>query len=98
MVGELLRFGSASLRSDSMAWHFRTLLHCVNDGLMAIFFFVGGLEIKRELLVGELASPCRAALPIAGVLGGAVSHTTDSFPGPFIIRYYRDASQGDRGL
>jgi Na+:H+ antiporter, NhaA family len=39
---------------------------------MAIFFFVVGLEIKRELLVGELASPRQAALPIAGALGGVL--------------------------
>jgi Na+:H+ antiporter, NhaA family len=39
---------------------------------MAIFFFVVGLEIKRELLIGELASPRQAALPIAGALGGVV--------------------------
>jgi Na+:H+ antiporter, NhaA family len=44
----------------------------VNDALMAIFFFVVGLEIKRELLVGELASVRRAALPAAAALGGAV--------------------------
>jgi NhaA family Na+:H+ antiporter len=44
----------------------------VNDGLMAIFFFVVGLEIKRELLVGELASPRRAILPICAAFGGAV--------------------------
>ena len=44
----------------------------VNDGLMAIFFFVVGLEIKRELLVGELASARQAALPILGALGGVV--------------------------
>jgi NhaA family Na+:H+ antiporter len=42
----------------------------INDGLMAIFFFVVGLEIKREVLTGELASPRQAALPIAGAIGG----------------------------
>ena len=50
----------------------KSILHWINDGLMAIFFFVVGLEIKRELLVGELASPRRAALPIIGALGGVV--------------------------
>jgi Na+:H+ antiporter, NhaA family len=53
----------------------KSILHWINDGLMAIFFFVVGLEIKRELLVGELASPRRAALPIAGALGGVVMPT-----------------------
>ena len=44
----------------------------VNDALMAVFFFVVGLEIKRELRAGELASPRQAALPILAALGGVV--------------------------
>lgn len=45
----------------------------VNDGLMGVFFFVVGLEIKRELLVGELSSPRRAALPILAGAGGMLA-------------------------
>lgn len=44
----------------------------INDGLMVIFFFVVGLEIKRELVEGELRSPKRAILPIVAALGGMV--------------------------
>ena len=50
----------------------QSLHHWINDGLMAVFFFVVGLEIKREMLVGELASLRQAALPIAGAIGGMV--------------------------
>ncbi|HEX8914023.1 MAG TPA: Na+/H+ antiporter NhaA [Humisphaera sp.] len=49
-----------------------SLEHWVNDGLMVVFFLLVGLEIKRELLLGELASPRRAALPIAAAVGGMV--------------------------
>jgi NhaA family Na+:H+ antiporter len=48
------------------------LKHWVNDGLMALFFFVVGLEIKRELVVGELHDPRRASLPVLAALGGVV--------------------------
>ena len=46
--------------------------HWVNDGLMAIFFFVVGLELKRELIGGELSNPKNAMLPIIAAVGGMV--------------------------
>lgn len=50
-----------------------SLVHWVNDGAMAVFFFVAGLEIKRELVVGELRDPRRAALPALAAVGGMVT-------------------------
>jgi NhaA family Na+:H+ antiporter len=49
-----------------------TLHAWINDGLMAVFFLLVGLEIKRQLVAGELSSPRQAALPIAGAIGGMV--------------------------
>ena len=48
----------------------KSLHHWINDGLMAVFFFVVGLELKREIIAGELSSPRKAMLPLAAALGG----------------------------
>ena len=55
---------SVHLRYTTALW--------INDGLMAIFFLLVGLEIKRELVSGELSSPRQALLPILCALGGAI--------------------------
>ncbi|MEQ9318659.1 MAG: Na+/H+ antiporter NhaA [Polyangiaceae bacterium] len=57
-------FGTAKLA--------KTLHHWINDGLMGIFFFLVGLEIKRELLTGELSTVRKATLPAIGAIGGMV--------------------------
>ena len=54
----------------------KPLLLWINDGLMAIFFFVVGLEIKREVTIGELAQPKNAALSVAAALGGMLVPAT----------------------
>ncbi|NLY04129.1 MAG: Na+/H+ antiporter NhaA [Campylobacter sp.] len=60
-----LIFGEYELIHATHGW--------ANDGLMAIFFFYIGLEVKREIMVGELSSPSRVALPIIGGIGGIVT-------------------------
>ncbi len=55
------------------SWHLsHSIHHWINDGLMAIFFFIIGLEIKREILVGELSSIKVAILPILAAIGGMI--------------------------
>ena len=49
-----------------------SLLQVVNEGLMSVFFFVVGLEVKREMAIGELSTPGKAALPAVAGLGGMI--------------------------
>ncbi len=70
----LLIANSSFSESYSSFWHHYvgglSIEHWVNDGLMAIFFFVIGLELKREVLVGELSDTKSAMLPVFAALGG----------------------------
>jgi NhaA family Na+:H+ antiporter len=52
-----------------------SLHHWINDGLMAMFFFVVGLELKREIMAGELSAPRQAILPLAAAVGGMLVPT-----------------------
>jgi NhaA family Na+:H+ antiporter len=68
------------------SWYLEhTIHHWINDGLMAIFFFIIGLEIKREILVGELSNIKVAMLPILAAIGGmvlpALIYTTINYGG-----------------
>jgi NhaA family Na+:H+ antiporter len=65
----------------------KDVLHWINDGLMAVFFMLVGLEIKRELVAGELSDRRRAALPLFGALGGMV--------GPALIYLALNAGDAD---
>ncbi len=59
-----LRFGTWSIAEDARHW--------VNDGLMSLFFLVVGLEVKREVLTGELRDPRAAIVPVVAAVGGMV--------------------------
>ena len=60
-------FGPAALHLDLSVGAWAT------DGLLAIFFFVAGLELKREFVAGDLRDPRRAALPVAAAVGGMIA-------------------------
>jgi Na+/H+ antiporter NhaA len=68
-----------------------SMLHWVNDGLLTVFFLVVGLEVKREMTVGHLASRRSAALPIAAALGGMV------VPARFCMRWSSLRGRGRTG-
>ena len=57
-----VRIGDLEIAKPFLLW--------INDGLMAIFFFLIGLEVKRELLAGELSEPARVVLPVVAAIGG----------------------------
>ncbi|MCA0304134.1 MAG: Na+/H+ antiporter NhaA [Proteobacteria bacterium] len=59
-----VEWGPVSLAKPLLLW--------INDGLMAVFFLLVGLEIKRELMEGALSQPSQVALPVAGALGGMI--------------------------
>jgi NhaA family Na+:H+ antiporter len=62
----------------------------INDALMTIFFFVVGLEVKREIVGGELRDPRKALLPIVGALGGVLTPAT-------IYLLFQSGESGERG-
>jgi NhaA family Na+:H+ antiporter len=64
----------SALRVGPASWHLDlTLAEWAADGLLAIFFFVAGLELKREFVAGDLRDPRRAALPVAAAVGGMIA-------------------------
>jgi len=83
------RFWHSPLALRAGPWHLdMSLGHFVTDALMAIFFFVVGMEIKREMVHGELSTRQKAMLPVAGALGGMVApaliYTAFHYGGPAI--------------
>ncbi len=78
-----IRIGPSQLHLDL------TLARWAADGLLAIFFFVAGLELKREFVAGDLRDPRRAALPIAAALGGM------AVPALFYLAINLAAEDGD---
>ena len=77
----------------------KPLLLWINDGLMAIFFFLIGLEVKREVLDGELSEPSRVALPVIAAIGGmalpAIVYSAINWGDPLALRGWAIPSATD---
>lgn len=72
-AGNYIAFWSKELHTPFGSIHLpHSVLHLINDGCMALFFFLVGLEIKRELIVGELAGIKKSMLPVIAALGGMI--------------------------
>jgi NhaA family Na+:H+ antiporter len=64
----------SGIRVGPSAWHLDlSLATWASDGLLAVFFFVAGLELKREFVAGDLRDPRRAALPVVAAVGGMIA-------------------------
>ena len=67
------KIGFASITENGFDFEVKkSILHWINDGFMAIFFFLVGLEIKREVVTGELSTRARALLPAIAAIGGMI--------------------------
>ena len=66
-------FGLRDLKLGYEPWHLQLSLgHWASDGLLALFFFIAGLELKREFVSGDLRKPSRAVVPVTAAVGGVV--------------------------
>jgi NhaA family Na+:H+ antiporter len=66
-------FALRDLKLGYEPWHLELSLgHWASDGLLAVFFFLAGLELKKEFVAGELRSPAKAIVPVAAAFGGVI--------------------------
>ena len=86
-----IRIGQLEIAKPLLLW--------INDGLMAIFFFLIGLEIKREVIAGELSNPSQVALPLIGAVGGmalpAIIYTVINYGDPVAMKGWAIPSATD---